>query len=507
MKPGSVTQSTQSASAPPSGPDALGSAVAAITHELRTPLQAIIGFTQLARIDWPAGVDARYLQQIEQASRMMLRSVNDLLDLSHLERGTLQIEPDQDLDLAAVFAELQATADSLRQDKALTLHVNLDAACPRHLRGDAKRIQQVLLNLLANAIRFTDRGRVTLQARVVARRADALRLRLAVSDTGIGMGADELAQLLAPAGEGLAQTAGSRRSGTGFGLRIVRQLLQLMDSRLQGVSVPGGGTLVWFELWLPELNLPAEMAPVAAASPPAPHGLPRDPILQGMRVLVVEDNSLNRLVLCDLLHRLGVVTEVAVDTQQARERLAGDGLDAMICDMQLPDGSGLSVLRWLRQQRGPQAHLPTLFLTAHVAEVDRRSAEALGAEACLLKPHDPQALVRHLVRMRRARDVPARVTPRTAAGLEALSGVNLTALFLSEWPALRMAIQRAQGLEPLRKAVHAVRGSLAVLGPSEALQRARELEEALLDGAEPDGARAGLIRTIDAIEAQHAQAD
>lgn len=499
MKSGSVTQSSSVQTA---SHDAVDPTVAAITHELRTPLQAILGFTQLARLDWPEGVDARYLQQIELATRMMMRSVNDLLDLSHLERGTLQIEPDQDLDLAAVFAELQATGDSLRQDKALVLHVHMDADCPRHLRGDAKRIQQVLLNLLANAIRFTDRGRVTLQARVVGRRPDAVRLKLAVSDTGIGMAADDLARLLGPPGRGTEPLA-TRRSGTGFGLRIVRQLLQLMDTRLQAVSVPGGGTLVWFELWLPVLSLPAVNALQAEAGEP-PGGLLRDPILQGMRVLVVEDNSLNRVVLCDLLHRLGVVTEVSVDTQQARERLARDGLDALICDMQLPDGSGLSVLRWLRQQNGPQAALPALFLSAHVSEVDRRSADALGAEACLLKPHDPQVLVRHLVHMRRAREVPPRVTPRTAAGLEALSGVNLTALFLSEWPTLRMAIQRAEGRDALRKAVHAVRGSLAVLGPSEALQRARELEEALLAGNEPDGARGGLIRTIDAIEASHA---
>lgn len=497
MEPGSVTQS------PPAQrltTQAVDPTVAAITHELRTPLQAIIGFTQLALLDWPAGADPHYLHQIEQASRMMLRSVNDLLDLSHLERRTLQIEPDQDLDLGAVFAELQATGDSLRQDKGLTLAISLDPACPRHLRGDAKRIQQVLQNLLANAIRFTDRGRVMLQARVLVRQPGAVRVRLSVSDTGIGMPAADLAQLLEPADDGLPALE-ARRSGTGFGLRIVRQLLALMGARLHGVSVSGGGTLLWFDLCLPHLTVAPPEAGADAAAITEVSGLPHDPILQGMRVLVVEDNSLNRLVLCDVLQRLGLVTEVAVDAQAARERLALGELDAMVCDMQLPDGSGLSVLRWLRQQTGPQAHLPTLFLSAHVSGVDRRSADALGAEGCLLKPHDPHALVRHLVRMRRARDEPVRVTPRTAAGLEALSGVNLTALFLSEWPALRMAIQRAEAVDTLRRAVHAVRGSLAVLGPSDALRLARELEEALLAGSEPQGLRVMLIRAVDAIEA------
>lgn len=495
MEPGSVKQSS---SAPLASTELVDPAVASITHELRTPLQAILGFAQLARMDWPEGVDARYLQQIELAAHMMLRSVNDLLDLGHLETGQLQIEPDQDLDMSALFAELKATGDSLRQDKPLDLEVCVDADCPRHLRGDAKRIQQVLLNLLANALRFTDRGRVTLQARVVGRRAGDVCLRLLVSDTGVGMAAADLARAIGQ--EGDQPVAAVRRSGAGFGLRIVRRLLTLMDSRLQGVSVPGGGTLLWFELWLPALNLPAGSA-TPETSPAPPSGLSRDPMLEGMKVLVVEDNSLNRLLMCDLLHRMGVVAEVAVDTRQARDRLVGDRLDALLCDMQLPDGSGVSLLRWLRQQRSAQAQLPTLFMSAHLTEIDRRSADALGAVGCLLKPLDPHVLMRLLIKVRSARGATARVTPRTAAGLEALSGVNLQALFLSEWPALRMAIQRADSVDALRKAVHAVRGSLAVLGASESLKRARELEEALLNGSEPEGGRADLIRTIDAIEA------
>lgn len=501
MEPGSVKQSS---SAMLSSPELVDPAVASITHELRTPLQAILGFAQLARMDWPEGVDARYLQQIELAAHMMLRSVNDLLDLGHLESGQLQIEPDQDLDMTALFAELKATGDSLRQDKPLDLEVCVDADCPRHLRGDAKRIQQVLLNLLANALRFTDRGRVTLQARVVGRRAGDVCLRLVVSDTGVGMAATDLARAIDQEGdqERDQPVAAVRRSGAGFGLRIVRRLLSLMDSRLQGVSVPGGGTLLWFELWLPVLNLPAGSA-TPEASPAPPSGLTRDPMLEGMKVLVVEDNSLNRLLMCDLLHRMGVVAEVAVDIRQARDRLMGERLDALLCDMQLPDGSGLSLLRWLRQQRSAQAQLPTLFMSAHLTEIDRRSADALGAVGSLLKPLDPHVLMRLLIKVRSARGVVARVTPRTAAGLEALSGVNLQALFLSEWPALRMAIQRADSVDALRKAVHAVRGSLAVLGASESLQRARELEEALLNGSEPEGGRADLIRTIDAIEAGH----
>lgn len=494
---------TQFSRGEPDGSPTVDPMVAAITHELRTPLQAIIGFTQLARMDWPAEVDPRYLTQIERASRMMLRSVNDLLDLGQLERGTLVIEPDQDLDLVDVFRQLEATAGSLLQGKDLSVQMRLDGACPRHLRGDAKRIQQVLLNLLANAIRFTDRGRVTVQARVLAHRGDTVQLRLAVGDTGIGVPAADLDALLDPVPASEGPAAGARRSGTGFGLRIVRQLLALMGSHLHGASVSGGGTLMWFDLLLPCVAVAQPTASAAAPQPASgwPEGVLFDPVLQGMQVLVVEDNNLNLLVLSDFLARLGVQAEVAGTGQRARERLTRGGLDGVVCDMHLPDATGLSVVRWLREQAGPSAHLPVLFLSAHVSEMERRAADALGAEGCLLKPFDPQALVRHLVRMRRAPGARQHGTPRTVAGLMALTGVNLTALFLGEWPTLRMAIQRADTVDALRHAVHAVRGSLAVLGQSPALQVARSLEEALLAGQEPAGERARLIGMIDAMEA------
>jgi CheY-like chemotaxis protein len=223
--------------------------VAAITHELRTPLQAIIGFGQLAQMDWPAGVDRRYLLQIEQASRLMLRVVNDLLDLSHLENGRLDIDPDQPLNPFALCSSVLSTADSLRQDKPVRLYAQVAPDCPAGLRGDGKRIEQILLNLMANAIRFTDRGEVVLQVRVLRQGPQGVTLRMAVADTGVGLSPADLALMTEPLD---AQGAGParRRGGSGFGLTIVRRLLELHGSQLRATSVQGGGTLVWFDLQL-----------------------------------------------------------------------------------------------------------------------------------------------------------------------------------------------------------------------------------------------------------------
>lgn len=152
--------------------------------------------------------------------------------------------------------------------------------------------------------------------------------------------------------------------------------------------------------------------------------------------------------------------------------------------MQLPDMTGLSLARWMREQ-AHSAQLPFVFLSAHLSGDDRLAAEVLGARGCLLKPHDPQALHRLLLEMRPqnlAAGAPQRARTRIEAGLQALSSLDVRQLMRSEWPALRLGLQRASDPASLRRAVHAVRGALAMLGPSDALQQARALEEGLLSG-------------------------
>jgi CheY-like chemotaxis protein len=549
--------------------------LAAISHELRTPLQAIIAFSQLAQMDWPSGVDRRYLSRIDQASRLMLRVVNDLLDLSHLERGTLEVLPDQPLDLSNLLAQVLATADGLRQGRPIALYLQADDLSGLALRGDGKRIEQVLLNLLANALRFTDSGAVTLGARVLARDAHVLSVRLSVGDSGVGMSEDTLDRVLDP--DRVAVGGGTAaRGGSGFGLRIVHRLLQRMGSQLLGVSVQGGGSLMWFDLqlqasaserltftldthdavfsanpyfvrtvqalwsgrqrpllvlqdpehqashatghwvidqahpqasrWLRHARLmgrtvwsvnalPAEgqghtlalLADTVLGSPQAVC-LQVDPALRGLHVLVVEDNLLNQEVVRDQLRRMGAEASTAASCGEARAMLVHGPFDVVLADMQLPDDTGLGLGRWLREHSRLAAQ-PFILLSAHLSADDRQAAQALGALGCLLKPHDPQELQALL------RQLPSRRAPlagstapagtgieRAQAGLRALSGLDLKVLFRSEWPALRLALQRAQGALEQRKAVHAIRGSLAVLGHSPELLAARALEEQLLAG-------------------------
>lgn len=589
-----MTHSRAPSSATPAGPQADAGAgsihpvVAAITHELRTPLQAIIGFGQLAMMDWPEGVDRRYLTHIDQASRLMLRVVNDLLDLSHLENGTLEIEHDQALDLHALMLQVLDTADSLRLDKPVRLYVNVDEACPRHLRGDGKRIEQVLLNLLSNAIRFTDQGQVVVGVRWLSAGPHDVTLRLSVADSGMGMDPEALSDLWRPM-SAPRRPGTSQRGGSGFGLNIVRRLLELHGTELKAASVQGGGTLMWFDLtlacavgvhpaphhdspdalvltqdayffntvrtqwaaqgltvaqasspeeapcaasrWVIDASLPqadawqararalgcqawlVQALPVSSEQDrPLRISLPRlpqavfaptrasvavgDPALQGMRVLLVEDNPLNQCVMRDQLSRMGVGCVVAESGAVAQARLAEGGWDAALFDMQLPDMSGLQLAHWMREQ-AHSVQLPFIFLSAHLSADDRLAAEVLGARACLLKPQDPQALQRILLDMRPQRAATPQRTS-TEAALQALSSLDLRQLMRSEWPKLRLGMQRADDAVTLRKAVHAVRGSLAILGHSAVLDQARALEEGLVAGVMPEPA--ALLAFMSAIE-------
>ncbi len=539
--------------------------LAAITHELRVPLQAIIGFTQLAQMDWPDGVDQRYISHIDQASRLMLRVVNDLLDLSHLEQGTLEIDPDQPLDLASLLVRVKVAADRLRQDKPVRLYLKMDDAMPTGLRGDAKRIEQILLNLVANAIRFTDRGHVLMGARLFSVADTEACIRLYISDSGIGMPDAELDRLQRPLGTTLSKPA-PRRGGSGLGLSIVRRLLELHGTELQASSVPSGGTLMWFDLVLDKQGVskaPTSEPPIedivftqddrffhtvkvmwtskgarvkrmkhgdtvahacrwvvdsessdvaaleasalsqqavycaATAGPSTAEqknlvklfmdlfgheqklDIQVDPMLSGCRMLLVEDNKLNQQVMKEQITRLGMVCAAASSGAEAQSLLLQSAWDGVIIDMQLPDTTGLNVAQWIRNQPS-LSHLPFIFLSAHLSANDRLAAQALGAQGCLLKPHDPQALHKLLLLLRKNSVRGLAGPQRAQAGLKALSSIDLKHLFASEWPVLRMSLQQAQDANALRKAVHAVRGSLAVLGDSEALQKARELEELLL---------------------------
>ena len=535
---------------------------ASVSHELRTPLHAVLGFTRLARQAAAGTPVQRHLPPIAQSAEMMLRVVNDLLDLASLEAGRLEINPDQLFEPLALAVRLGSLAAGLRQDRPVRVYTKVDPACPTRLRGDGGRIAQVMLNLLANALKFTPRGTVVVAFRLRAHHGDRVTLRAEVSDTGLGIALEAMPRI-GEAFERAPDPHRPRADGSGLGLAVVRRLLQLHGTRLQMASVAGGGTTCWFDLDLP-LDRQAELAPAppdtAAFSPdwrllatlatqwrahgrallpeaeagrarcwvvdtaapdaaariaqarqagrqvlqvsadPMPdggevHSLPLLPAaafepatapggptpapLDGLRVLLVEDNPLSQRMVVALLEPLGARTAVAGDGQTALALFDRQHADVALLDLDLPDQRGLDVARSLRGMRGG-ADLPLVVLSAHIDADDRMAAQGLGVLACLDKPFDPDALVQLLAQLPRAQ------TGLAAAGPppRAKQATDLGALFAGQWPAMEAAITGATDASGLRRAVHALRGSLAFVGDASLRRLARDVETALAAGTD-----------------------
>jgi signal transduction histidine kinase/ActR/RegA family two-component response regulator len=356
--------------------------LANVSHELRTPLNAVVGILEVLRSRPRADDEADLIATMERSVDALLAVIDDTIDLARLEAGRLAVRPEP----CSPSVVVQGVVDLLQgraRLNAVDLSVEIDADVPSAVLTDSRRLRQVLLNLVGNAIKFTRRGTV----RIVIRRRDSARLVFDIVDTGVGIAAADQARLFQP----FAQVDVSRartHGGVGLGLAISRHLVGLLGGEIGVDSEPGRGSTFTFTIAAPATSLDEGLRAAGTTDAAAK--------TDALRCLIVEDNAVNRTVLELMMRRLGLEAESVEDGTAALARLAVGGVDVVLLDVQMPGVDGLEVTRRLVAGGAPRPWI--IAVTAHALPDEERAARAVGVDDYLTKPVRLEALQRALAR-------------------------------------------------------------------------------------------------------------
>ena len=365
--------------------------LANMSHEIRTPLNAVIGLTGLLRRSRLDETQGDRLRKIEEAGQHLLLIINDVLDLSKIEAGRLQLE-DADFSLDEVLGQVHSLVAEAAARKGLQVKVERGDV-PPHLRGDRTRLRQGLLNFAGNAVKFTERGSITLRARRLADDGDTLLVRFEVEDSGIGIAPERAGRLFQAFEQADASTT-RKYGGTGLGLAITRHLAEAMGGDAGLSSEPGKGSTFWFTARLGHGRPPAEQ-PLAT-----PIGQPADELARrcaGARILLAEDNEINCEVALETLKAVGLQADVAVNGREAVAMARTGSYQLVLMDMQMPELDGVEATRAIRAlPHGRQ--VPIIAMTANAFADDRDLCLAAGMNDFLAKPFAPDLLYAVLLR-------------------------------------------------------------------------------------------------------------
>jgi len=432
--------------------------LANMSHEIRTPMNAVIGMAYLALDVAHDDKQREYLNKILNASETLLVIINDILDFSKVEAGKLSIEP-VDFYLEDMLANVESVNALSASAKGLDLLFDYPPDLPP-LHGDSMRLGQVLLNLVNNAVKFTEQGQVKLAVEVLEKSDSDIELGFSVSDTGIGMTEEQQENLFQAFSQ--ADTSITRNyGGTGLGLAICKQLVELMQGEIGVESRPDEGSRFYFRIRF-ELGSADNIISSRTEKRLPAHVIKS---LHGVRLLLVEDNEINQQVAEGLLARAGISLHIVHNGKQAVEAVRTDAFDGVLMDMQMPVMDGLEATRLIRADESCR-DLPIIAMTANAMPGDRERCLQAGMNDHVAKPVDPDKLYAALIRWIRKSQVNA---------AEDLSSAQLPAINMSEFTGLS-GIDVADGLNRVAGDVQLYRNILCKFHDTQAdsLKRIRD---------------------------------
>ncbi len=443
-----------------------------MSHEIRTPMNAIIGFTKVVLKTNLNEKQKEYINAIKISGDSLIVLINDILDLAKVDAGKMTFEK-VPFKLSAPISSMMLFFDTKIRENNLQLIKRYDVSIPEVLIGDPVRLQQILLNLISNAVKFTSQGSITVSVSLMEEDDEKVVIEFSVSDTGIGIPADKLLKIFDN-----FQQANSKTSrlfgGTGLGLAIVKQLVEAQEGTIKVQSKMGQGSTFSFTLSFKKTNIRIEAE--------SDHGIELEPVIKNIKVLVVEDIALNRLLMKTLLEDFGFEIDQAENGKVAIEMLKNNSYDIILMDLQMPEMNGFEAAGHIRTSMG--SSIPIIAITADVTTVDVDKCKSVGMNDYISKPINEKVLYKKIVGLVKqpalakqhienikTNDLKcidlAYLTHRTKSDSKLM--IEMISLYLEQTPPLIQAMKKSlqdKNWDMLYDATHKIIPSFSIMGIS-----------------------------------------